>query len=88
MNKEFIIKSNNTDRQLVFSNLTKHEDGDYYLQVQLGGSQVSANARVYTDNWPVTLNNFFQELVAPRTHGASQTFRACLLRCTSVAIGT
>ena len=51
------IKSNASDRELVFSNLK----GDYF-QVEIRGFKVSANATVYAYTDANGLNNIFQEL--------------------------
>lgn len=54
---EFSIKSNESDRELVFSNL----DG-YYFQVEIRGFTLSANTTVYAYTDAEGLNNIFQEL--------------------------
>jgi hypothetical protein len=54
---ELIIKSNGSDRELVFSNL----EGDYF-QVEIRGFKVSANTTVYAYTDTKGLNNIFQEL--------------------------
>jgi hypothetical protein len=54
---EFSIKSNASDRELVFSNLK----GDYF-QVAIRGFKVSANTTVYAYTDAKGLNNIFQEL--------------------------
>ena len=53
----FVIKSNNSDRELVFSNL----EGEYF-QVELRGSRVRAKSTVYDNHSAKDLNIIFQKL--------------------------
>ena len=59
---ELVIRSNNSDRELVFSNLEGHP-GDEYFQVEIRGFELRAKTRVYAYGTDAgSLNEIFQRL--------------------------